>query len=180
MLNELTLVGSAESWKVEGGLIRKRMRLITRTFLNIVIDGKALRDSFAPAHSDRLIPPLSADTPRDAALAAAVADALLGNTRGMYQDGCVPVLICGVDNDAYCGVVGARVALRSDAVTWSLGWHLLDAATGSVQGHTEPAAGEYHELTFLRSSYARTINAARMEFLEHAKGKMPFEFVPSS
>lgn len=174
-MNVLTLRPSTETWRAERGIFRRRVVERRRDFVDLVVDGRPLSQWFDPVRAADLAPPLSARERRDAAWAVETLVALLGETTGPYQDGCVPLLVCG--DDPYCGVLGARVAIQQEVVRWHVGWHLL-GSDGSVEEHTEPDPSEPRELVFDRDRYEEVLRPALTRFRATARGAMAFQFVP--
>ena len=175
MINRLSLEATSVSWPCERGLFRRKPREVRRDYDGLIVDGEPLQrlvglgDSF-------FVTPLSSESPLDAAFAVEVVDALLGVGPGHYRDGCTPILVCGMDNDVYCGALGVLVVLEPEVVTWQLAWHLLDG-NGSVEGHNESSAQEW-TLHFERAAYEELLGAARSRFGAVAGGVDAWPFVP--
>jgi len=176
-MNELTLTPATASWPFERGFWRKRVELVTRGYTDLVIDDRPLRSWFDADRSNKLIPPLSLEDGHDAAFTVVTIEALLGEAPGPYQDSCIPILICGLDNDVYCGAACARVEVSEDAVRWKTGWHELDS-DGSVEGHIEPGPTEPSGFTFDRLLYERQLRNLQHVARDASRGVEPVPFVP--
>ncbi len=176
-MNELALLRADTSWSTARGLFRERTVTTTHTFDDLVVDGRPVRDQFAMDTPNQMVTPLSDGSRSDAALAVTTIDALLGDQPGPYADGCVPVLFCGVDTDAYCGALGVIVTATANRVHWAFGWHLLDG-DGSVETHTPPLPAEPADFDFEREAYEAVLRPARERYRSIAKGATPYTFVP--
>lgn len=175
MINRLSLETTSVSWPCDRGLFRRKQREVRRDYDGLIVDGEPLQRLVG--NSGSFVTPLSAESPRDAALAVEVVDALLGIGPGHYRDGCTPILVCGMDNDVYCGALGVLVVLEPGGVTWQLAWHLLDG-NGSVEGHNESSEPQGWTLRFERAPYEELLGVARSRFRVVAGGVDAWPFVP--
>ncbi|WP_461190065.1 hypothetical protein [Arthrobacter sp. Z4-13] len=140
-------------------------------FLDIVVDGKPLRDTLhVRSEDDR--PAQHTTFLREARpeLAIPQIDRWLGRINGDFDDGRIALFVCPICSDLACGALTMELRATADTISWlHLGWQ--DGITDGPQPWLLPE----QSLSFERTTYETELLALRDHFTSLIKpGWRPF------